>query len=290
MKLIQIITIVLLFLFVLGCGGGGKSQVTYNFKQGYGNLMINFLDNAPPKKIYQDSNFRLIVELDNQAAYDLKNGVVKIVGVDSKMFGIAPPLERNFPYLIGRSLTSPNGEKIYQEFTGGSGQLFENAERYQNPFFVKVSFNSIFEFTDTICINPNLYAVYDSGCKSNEKIGYSGQGAPVAVTEVESIIYPSSAGAEVEFRIMVRNRGNGLAGFIQLEKAELGGKELKDCKFQSSIEDPGRKKVLFYKDKQEDMLICKTFLPDQKSYMTVLALDFSYDYEIKKENKLTLIK
>jgi hypothetical protein len=289
MKIIQIVVLMFVLLFLLGCGGPGEGQATYNYKQGFGSLEINFLDSAPPKKIYPESKFKMIVELNNQAAYDIKNGKVKLVGVDGKIFEIQP-LQEQFNQLLGKSLTSPDGERIFKEFDGKAKELFQNAEKYQNPFFLKVSFDSVFEFVDTLCINPNLYGVFDSGCKVEERKTYSGQGAPVAVTEVESIIYPSSGGAEVEFRILVRNRGKGEANFIELEEAKLGSKELKDCRFQGSIEDPQARKVLFYKDKQEDTLICKLFLHDQKSYMTTLSLDFNYDYEITQQHKLNIIK
>jgi len=292
MKLIKILMIMVLFMFLLGCGSSsGQQQGIQNFKQGYGSLNIRFLDNSPPEKIYQGSKFKMIVELDNQAAYDLKDGQLKIVGVDEKFFLMSSPLTNDFPSLMGKSLISPSGEKIFVEFDATAlNELFENAERFQNPFFAKVSFDSIFEFTDTICINPNLYEVYDSGCKVQPKKSYSGQGAPVAVTELESVIYPSSAGTEAEFRMMVKNRGSGKANLIVLEGGKLGNQELKDCHFQSSVKDSEGKKVLFYEKKQEDLLICKIFLRDQLSYETTLSLDFSYDYEISKKHQLNMYK
>ena len=292
MKLIKILIIVVLFMFLLGCGSSsGQQQGTHNFKQGYGSLNVRFLDNSPPEKIYQGSKFKMIVELDNQAAYDLKNGQLKIVGVDEKFFLMSSPLINDFQTLMGKSLISPSGEKIFVEFDATAlNELFENAERFQNPFFAKVSFDSIFEFTDTVCINPNLYEVYDSGCKVQPKKSYSGQGAPVAVTELECVIYPSSAGTEAEFRIMVKNRGSGKANLVNLEGAKLGNQELKDCHFQNYVKDSEGKKVLFYEKKQEDLLICKIFLRDQLSYETTLSLDFSYDYEISKKHQLNMYK
>ncbi|MBT4804861.1 hypothetical protein HON71_01685 [Candidatus Woesearchaeota archaeon] len=292
MKLIKFLVIIVLFMFLLGCGSSsGPKQGIQNFKQGYGSLDVRFLDNSPPEKIYQGSKFKMIVELDNQAAYDLEGGQIKIMGVDEKFFLMSSPLTNDFSVLMGKSLVSPSGEKIFVEFDATAlNELFENAERFQNPFFVKVSFDSVFEFTDTVCINPNLYEVYDSGCKVQPKKSYSGQGAPVAVTELESVIYPSSAGTETEFRILVKNRGSGKANLVVLEGGKLGNQELKDCHFQNSVKDSQGKKVLFYKKKQEDLLICKLFLRDQVSYETTLSLDFSYNYEISKKHQLNMYK
>ena len=71
-KTIKTIGIVLIALLILGCGsGGGTKQIDYNFKQGVSGLKVSFMDNAPPKKIYENSNFNVILRLENKAAYDL---------------------------------------------------------------------------------------------------------------------------------------------------------------------------------------------------------------------------
>ena len=290
MKTKNLIVLIVLFLFVVGCGSNDGGQTKENFKQGYGSLEYNFMENAPPKKIYSGSNFKILLELHNKAAYDLNNGKVKIVGVDEKFFRINYPLERSYNRLEGRNLLNPLGEKFLVEFDAEAFELFENAERYQNDYFLKLSFDSKFEFVDTVCINSNLYNIYNVGCSHTPRKTYSGQGAPMAVTEVESIVYPSSAGTEIEFRVLIKNRGKGKANFVNLEKAELGGKEIKDCRFQSAVQDPKGRKVLFLKDRQEDLIICQLYIPEQSSYMTTLSLDFTYDYEIDQRQSLTMFK
>ena len=296
MKLIKCLVIIVLFMFLLGCGSSsGSKQGIQNFKQGFGSLGVKLLNNAPPQKIYQNSKFKMIVELDNQAAYDIKNGELEIVGVDENFFFSSSSLKIKFPLLQdrlqGKSLVSPSGEKIFLEFEFTAlNELFQNAERFQNPFFVKVNFDSEFEFTDTVCINPNLYEVYDSGCKVQPKKSYSGQGAPMAVTELENVVFPSSAGTEAEFRIIVKNRGRGKGTVISLKEARLGNQEFKECKFQNSLKDSDGQKVILYKKKQEVLLICKIFLRDQVSYETTLSLGFDYSYEISNKHQLNLYK
>ena len=91
MKIISCGLILVLALLLFSCGSPGEKQTTYNFKQGYGGLQLSFLENAPPEKIYPNSEFKLIVKLDNQAAYDLINGKVRIVGLDDRYFQIKLP-------------------------------------------------------------------------------------------------------------------------------------------------------------------------------------------------------
>ena len=70
---------------------------------------------------------------------------------------------------MGRSLTNPAGEKTFLEFEGTAGKPLQNAEKYLGQFSLNVNYDSSIEFADTICINPNLYEVYDSGCKVEDK-------------------------------------------------------------------------------------------------------------------------
>jgi hypothetical protein len=293
-KVFGVIFILLMSFFILGCGNSnsGSGNVDYNFEQGVADLKISFLKNSPPDKIYAGSNFKIIAELDNQAAYDLKNIGVKIIGLDSTYFGIYPG-EENVNLLLGRSLTNPAGEKTFLEFEGTAGKPLQNAEKYLGQFSLNVNYDSSIEFADTICINPNLYEVYDSGCKVEDKKSYSGQGAPLAVTKLEEIISPGSS-SEVEFRFILKNKGKGKVGTITLGKRLLGNENL-ICHFKGEKENRLEEGVELIKikmdEKQEAILICqKPLLENLNSFMTTLNLDFTYDYEIKQKNKLNLLK
>lgn len=287
LRLLFISSILLvLVLLLVGCGsGGGDTLASYNFKQGSNGLNMKLVDNAPPSKIYPQSSFKMILELDNQAAYDVSDGMVKIVGLDNNYFKVAP-LEQSFDTLAGRSLTSPSGDKVYLEFDGLSAGLFENAQEYSGVYFIKTSFHSTLDFVETVCINPNLYAVYDAGCKVKEKETYSGQGASLAVSQMEEIMYPG-AGAGAEFRITLRNKRNmdSQVGFVNLMSATLGGEDI-PCEFQGEVSNKRSKQ---FKDQQEVILVCKKPLRQQSSYQTSLALHFTYDYSQKLESRLLLV-
>ncbi len=280
----KLIILLILILFVLGCGTSpGEKALEYNFKQGVSEVQLRTLENAPPDKIYPNTPFKIIVEVDNQAAYDATEGVVRIVGLDNAFFRV-DRTEQSFAQVAGRSALLPEGEKLYLEFDSAAGQLFQNSEEYVNTFFLKTKYNSRMEFTDTICINTNLYGVYDSGCVVEPAKSYSGQGAPLVVREIEEIIIPGSA---AEFRVHLANEGSGQIGKVYLGRTMLGGEELL-CEFQNVGED--KRTVLFTPEKQDATLICRKFLRDQSSYTTTLLLTFSYDYEIKQEQTLRLVR
>ena len=285
MKRCAILVLLVFLVFLVSCGEGDpEAQAQVNFKQGVRELNVKFLENAPPERIYELSNFKMILELDNQAAYDITNGDVQIIGLDDYYFFMDV---YNLPFdpLLGRSLMNPAGEKTFMEFNGRAEELFQNSQNYNGNYFLKVSYDSTMEFADTICLNPDLYEVYDSGCKIEPQKSYSGQGAPLAVSEVEEILYPGN-GAEVEFRLKVQNRGSGKVGAVTLNKATLGGQEIA-CAFQGDTVDG--KTVRFGEELQERILVCRTFLRDLSSYTTTLAVDFDYSYELLQEKQLKLV-
>ena len=286
-KFVYIIFILIIMVTLFGCTSNPGEKVTqYNFKQGVSELKLKLLENTPPDQIYPNSNFKLVLELDNQAAYDVTNGVIKMVGINDKYFFIYP-LDQQFDTLIGRSSTNPVGDKIYLEFDGTSIDLFQNSERYVNNYFIKAKYDTKLEFSDTVCINPNLYEVYDAGCKVESTKTYSGQGGPLAVNKMEEIVLPGGA-SEVQFRLYLTNNGRGKIKKITMGNVRLGG-EMMDCKFQDSLLN--QKQIELKSDKQEAVITCKRkFIKDYKSYSTVLTADFAYSYELKQMQRLNLIK
>ena len=67
----------------------------------------------------------------------------------------------------------------------------------------------------------------------------------------------------------------------------LGGEEM-PCEFQRVGEN--KKMMNFTPEKQEATIICRKFLKDQNSYTTPLAVSFSYDYEVKKEGRVRMVR
>jgi len=289
----RLLLLLVAFVFIIGCGTGGSGTTT-NFKQGISELQFKMLPNAPPDKIYQGSGFKIIVEASNLAAYDLKGVEIGIVGLNEKYFALTNR-EQIFPLMAGKSLLTPIGDVQFLEFSGSSNMLFENANEYTGNYFLKAKYHSTMEFGDTVCIHPSLYDVADAGCTVENRKSYGGQGAPLAVTDIEEIMYPSGAGGEVEFRITLANRGSGMVKSVVLGKAKLGSEEL-ECEFKGkdvSVAEGTvytQKSVVLKEDNQGALLICKMFLKDQSSYTTTLGIDFGYDYEWKQQYSLRLVR
>jgi hypothetical protein len=286
----QLLTIGIVFcltLLLFGCGSQGSGTASYNFKQGIVELQVNLIDGAPPEKIYPQSSFKMVLEVDNQLAYEVHDGEIFITGLDPKYFFIEQQ-DNYFGPLQGKSMLSPAGEKDFLDFSGRSGKIFSNAIEQVNNYYVWTTYSSRVEFSDTLCINPNLYEVYDSGCKVETHKSYSGQGAPLAIAELEEIIYPpDNSRGEVEFRFRVINKGSGkVTDKVRLVKAELGGVDL-SCKFQNGVED--KETIVFNDQEQEATLVCKAPIRGGVSYTTTMFLELSYNYKHEDLHTLRLI-
>jgi hypothetical protein len=285
------IIIFLVLLLIIGCGGSsGDGPVEYNFKQGSGELELRLLPNAPPNTIYPNSEFKIIIEARNKASYDLTEGKVWISGVIDRYFSIFPTEQFFSEFhdgpLVGRSLVAPEGDLALIEFDGRSHELFFNAEQFNSPFFLKAEYTSTLEFVDTICINTDLYAVYDAGCNVQARKTYNGQGAPVAISDMEMVIIPGAA-SSVEFRMKIKNRGSGRMKSLTLNSATLGGRPVAcDIHGQGSsmVFDQGKR------DTQEAVIICKQLLSNQESYSTTLVVGLGYEYELNSQHRLTLAR
>ncbi|HLC97526.1 MAG TPA: hypothetical protein VJC21_01975 [Candidatus Nanoarchaeia archaeon] len=282
--LFRALFLLILLLFVASCQGrSGERQIEYNFKQGVAEVELALLENAPPEQLYPNTDFQLVVTIDNKAAYDVQEGELRIIGLDEKYFDVYP-LSQIFS-LQGRSLTNPSGEKAFLQFDGRAGELFLNAEEYAGTYFLKAAYTSTVDFTDTVCLNADAYGIYTGGCKLEAEKSYSGQGAPLAVTRMEEIVSPGSG--DVEFRFTIENRGQGTVNDVTLLAAQLGGQEL-SCAFKG--EEEGQLRIRLTPEEQEAVVLCHRTLRGEPSYETTVTLQFRYTYEIKEEQELRLVR
>ena len=277
--------LILVLVLLVGCSGGNTEIIAQDFQVGTAGLEITLVENAPPKEIYQNSDFPLVLQIENQAAYSITNGAITILGIDSTYFDIEPG-SVFFDQLEGKSLLVPEGDILFFDFDGHSKELRQKAERNVQKYFIKAQFDSTMEFSDTICINADLYKIHDGGCQTEASKSYSGQGAPMAITKMEQITSPGS-NKRVEFRFTLANRGNGKLLKTTLTKNKLG-KEDMTCIFQGS--PFGQLTKIFDAEKQEVVVVCTRPLLEKSPFQTTLLLGFDYSYEVSRQEQLNLIQ
>jgi hypothetical protein len=276
--------LILVLVLLVGCGSN-TDIIAQDFHVGTAGLEIILVENAPPKEIYQNSDFPLVLQVVNQAAYPITNGAITILGIDSTYFEIEPG-SVFFDQLEGKTLPSPEGDIIFFDFDGHANVLRQKAERNDQNYFIKAQFDSTMKFSDTICINTDLYKIHDGGCQTESSKSFGGQGAPLTISKMEQITSPGS-NTRVEFRFTLANKGNGKLLKTALTQSKLGNEEMV-CIFQGS--PFGELTKVFDPEKQEVVLVCTIPLLEKSSFQTTLVLDFDYSYEVTKQERLTLIQ
>ncbi len=277
--------IMILSLLLVACGGSQPTRPgEVNFKKGYGGIRAEFKSQLFPDELYQNSPLSLSMTLHNDAGYDVNDLKVGLSGFDSLYVDVYTG-NQEMDSLEGRNPYNPNGGIIDVGFEGAVKNLLPGMEYNHQDFTVYITYDSKLEFAPSVCINPNLQAVYDAGCKVPEgKITFSGQGAPLAVTEVKQIVR-AGFDPEVEFRLKLKNKGEGKVKKVKLGKAKIGNHQLK-CEFRRA---ESAKEINFDRQNQQAELVCTKKLEDRSSYSTTLFVELSYDYELKLKKRLKIL-
>jgi hypothetical protein len=283
----KLIILPILLLFLVGCNPFlNTPENIVNYKEGYPQIGVNFADNLPPKEVYENSQFRIAAEISNDLGYDVNNFKINLIGIDDKFFNLVDSQEEFYiGTLEGKDTFNPVGGRRWLEIPLTSKELFKNAQSYTNYYYLKLNYNSNFELSDSICVNPNFYDLYNNNCKMSPQIRYSGQGAPLAVEEIKTSVSSSGTGAYLKLDIIVKNKGIGKANSLMLRDAKLGDQKL-DCNI---IDSNAKVSKIFKDDDQEARIVCETFLATPNAYETLLYLYFDYDYEFQIKKNLRLI-
>lgn len=279
------IIFVFLVLLLAGCARQRTSYET-DFHKGTSGIELSFLQNMPPTEVFNGSTFQLGIELKNNGAFDVTNGILFISSYDRDYSELSSNIEEID--LLGKSQYTPAGERDIKTFT------VKNKGTPTHEDFITMFVATACYLYDTyaspiVCVNPDIYQTTSPVCNPETVTLSGGQGAPVAVTKVEQGIIPKEEKVELTFKIYIKNVGKGyvrsesnyrkdcspsLIDFL-VEKeidrihveAELSGKYLKCL---SAIVDLS---------KEETYTVCNIELPkSQKAYTTPLKITLSYGY------------
>ena len=222
-KLIYFISLMIILLFVTGCGSGPESaSFSSPYVGGDNGLIAEFQDNNPPDEIY-DNNlkpFKLVLKLKNDGEFKVsKNSIlIQAVGFSPNDFGIKNPSALKVNSLDidlepkaksqdgtvrpgGETLVPlpKNGNLAYEGNVAGTGEL-------KLPFGVDICYLYKTKSTSLLCVTPNLLRPSDDDvCEVNaEKQVYS-SGSPIKVSKL--IESATTDKIRFEFEITFNGRG-----------------------------------------------------------------------------------
>jgi len=212
-----------------GKGSGGSISGSKDFYKGTSALSINFVKDMPPAEVYdKNSDFVIGLELKNEGAENVSEGVMT-VSVERdyiELKGILQQRNSLVSYeniegkpnalkfnLGGKSILLPSGEKGIIYFNAAARELAEESQALTS----KISVNSCYKYktvaSPSVCVDADYTNTnpFQKSCVVSD-VSIDSQGAPVAVTKIESEMVPSTDDTSIikpRFIITVKNLGNG---------------------------------------------------------------------------------
>ncbi len=221
-----------LLSFLLSSCNYTPSPREVNYYTGIQGLELDFMENAPPEEVLEDSYFNINLFLENRGAFNVinENHAILSVGfdpyyVDASEIPSSSYVEKSKNSIILRGIQLPGKSRYYpagsQTIIGISNfktkQVQGQREEPSTELFASLCYPYTTVFSDFICVDMNVQAtdVRRQVCQEQDLI-LADQGAPVAITRIEVENQP--AGKDVVtgdpqvrpvFTIHLKNKGSG---------------------------------------------------------------------------------
>jgi hypothetical protein len=228
------IALILLVLLLVGCRGNSRDEEGYvDFRTGTIGLEMRFLEKSPPFYVYEGDVLPITLELFNKGASEIFAGEIYVTGFDPNLINNYGPIPGNLPlpgtlqpYLPFEMLdkkTQFNKEGGYQiiEFNSGKIDLPSGTHKYNIPLTIYACYDYETIASTEICIDPEPHrSYYDKPCVTRNVGMGGGQGAPVAITNVEL----TNMREQMRITFTIQNVGSGMGGgtIVDLEKMFAG--------------------------------------------------------------------
>lgn len=229
-KIFAIFTLLVLMhaiLLLSACDMLGNKQPTeVNYHKGIEGVEINFLDQAPPDELYENSTFNINIEIENRGAYDVTEDKAGILTMSFDPFYIGATqlrsnerVEVNSNSLIvrgiqlyGKSKYHPVGTLGFFSFPNFNTQaIMGQREQPSTKILASICYPYVTEFSGLVCVDMSAVGenVRTQSCYQKD-LTMSDQGAPIAIYQIEVENQP--AGADVVrpvFTVHIANKDSG---------------------------------------------------------------------------------
>ncbi len=229
-------------IIIIGCTSSSSSSKTKEIDVfvGTDGLLAEFAKTAPPPKVFEDSNFPILLRVRNKGAYSIKDnskaalslGVekdyIKNLKVEEQSRVSSKGLDNIVNFFVdGKTAINPQGDETIISLSAKTGKLDPQSEVKQSTITATLCYPYQTTLSTTVCIDTDVaginpgkpYGTKNSVkvCSAKEFIFNNGQGAPIAVTKIEPQMIPVEKEIKPQFLIFVENKGKGnpvkLAGY-----------------------------------------------------------------------------
>lgn len=187
---VLLVALVALCVFFVSCSGGlssgddGKRDDDYNTGTGF--LEIDFIRNAPPAEVYENTQSAAILKLSNNGATDIRQGFMS-VSVDPSVLYLIDSNTAGFS-LEGKKRDLPKGDEEVLTFNFLAKPLPQESQVRETRIVVTACYDYQTEVLEDVCIDTDPY---DMRSELNEQvcelsdISPGGTGGPVTVSRIE---------------------------------------------------------------------------------------------------------
>lgn len=249
-KIIVLCLIALLFLSSCSLSGApfgrGNSFREVNYFQGTEGLRVNFLEQAPPREVFEGSPLDVQLLVENKGAFDIFGNYTARFHItfdslemikQSGSGGSQPSIEPEITYLQihGKSPTYPQGENYYlfsrdnpfynkESLNFNAKPIVANFEQNTATVYATTCYPYKTYFSDDVCIDtdPQNIDPRKKVCVAEDKSYSKGQGAPVAITAIETNMVPRGTYVLPQFVIHISHKGEGMVSDFILDDTVCG--------------------------------------------------------------------
>lgn len=204
---------VIILLFLIACTqfntGTDRKEPTTGYRTGTQGVLMQFLPNLPPPRIFDRDPFNVVLQIENIGASRIGNGLdrVYISGFDHNIITGIGTDGIPIPLLEGKTQYINKGGTDTIAFKGVIRSLTEKRIDKYNPLILATAcYNYETIESAQVCIDPNPYSPTSTArvCTPTAT-GTGSQGAPIAITNV--LVDP--APGRTRFTISIQNVGGG---------------------------------------------------------------------------------
>jgi hypothetical protein len=221
-KLVICIALLLLLISLCSCGGGQRREVVY--RSGTKGIEISFLNEAPPGALYENSSFATTLLVENRGAFDVMQPDYGVLSVSYDPFYISTdlsqvqgvqPTQNGFTFsgiqLPGKSEYYPTGYDAFISFPNFQTKpILGQREQPTTQVFASLCYPYQTYFSGVVCVDFNIYGdnLRRQSCYQSN-LALQDQGAPVAITLIETENQPAGQGIRPVFTVHIMNKGSG---------------------------------------------------------------------------------
>ncbi len=209
--------VLIIVLFLAGCGAlqmaPPEEKETIDVPEiNYGTegIVMEFMQGAPPPEVYEETYSQATLILHNKGSSDVQGGYYKLS--TERQYATVLDSDAGSFSVQGKSVFYPQGTEERIGFRIINGKLDPLTERYSTTLQFTACYPYKTTATLTTCVDTDLTGdVPQKTCAPTAQSLAGGQGAPLAVTNIEPRMLPHANPDTItpEFVLHIENRGRG---------------------------------------------------------------------------------